>query len=476
MAANAMRVYLRDVIGVTDVTGGNVGLRRVAVQDEGLVVIDDFLEFDEEGIKALCSSVRKPGGTIDDLANPGTLIPNLGYSISAIAERRMKQATYVARIYNMINRVIDLNTMSRNRLRLYDDYRRMLEEHEDPERLPEVSKSFGIVKAMDLLPGHLRERLGVRKIPLSYVIRENVLPAPVQAQAIGSATGPDYNSIADELIMCVPHTGDEYDEDNAKVFQIIQDLVGGTSFESSIKAHQRNRNGRAAYFALHQHNLGSSKWDKIIEDAETYVMKREWNGRNYRFTLKSHINKHREANNDMVRAADYTVYDLPNEHTRVGRLMKSITSKEPAIIAAMTHIHGNNAMRNDFEAAADFILLTAPNNGGAPDKAHRISAAKTERNKKKCGRGEETGVELRYHTRKEYNKLSADEKKELAEWRKSKNEEDDKSDDSRIIAALQQTVKDLEAKISALTTAKENDKPSKDPLTNPLTQRTGGRK
>ena len=87
-------------------------------------------------------------------------------------------------------------------------------------------------------------------------------------------------------------------------------MVSGTSFESSVKTHQCRRDGRAAYLALVQHNLGSSKWDKILEDAEAYVSKREWNGKNHRFNLKSHINKHREANNDMVRAAQHVQYSL----------------------------------------------------------------------------------------------------------------------------------------------------------------------
>ena len=106
-------------------------------------------------------------------------------------------------------------------------------------------------------------------------------------------------------------------------------MVQGTSFESSIKSFQRSRNGRGAYRALCQHNLGSSKWDKIIEEAEIYVMKRELNGKNYRFTLRNHINKHREAYNEMMRASQFVEYELPNEHTRVGRLIKSIiNSKE----------------------------------------------------------------------------------------------------------------------------------------------------
>ena len=46
-----MRTYLRDVIGITDVVGVAgvaANSRRVAVQDEGLNVIEDFLEFDKD--------------------------------------------------------------------------------------------------------------------------------------------------------------------------------------------------------------------------------------------------------------------------------------------------------------------------------------------------------------------------------------------------------------------------------------------
>ena len=54
-----MRTYLRDVIGIGDPLE-----RREAVQGEGLEVLNDFLEFDKEGIETLCASVRKPGGRI----------------------------------------------------------------------------------------------------------------------------------------------------------------------------------------------------------------------------------------------------------------------------------------------------------------------------------------------------------------------------------------------------------------------------
>lgn len=86
MAEQAMCTYC-DIIGVTDVPGGTANLRRVAVQDKGLKVIDDLIEFSEDDIHVLCQSVRKPGSVMEDPANPGTNIPNPGYSISVISKK-----------------------------------------------------------------------------------------------------------------------------------------------------------------------------------------------------------------------------------------------------------------------------------------------------------------------------------------------------------------------------------------------------
>ena len=188
---------------------------------------------------------------------------------------------------------------------------------------------------MDLVPGHLRERLGVQKVALSYVICENAMPPAVLPQQ-NDNNNPDMTTtekyggrIMDELIGYSPHTGAAYAKDNTTVYHILQDMVAGTSFELSLKGSQGARDGRAAYQALLLHNLGILKWDKFNEDAETYCLRHECNGRNQRFTLKSHVNKHHEAYNEMVRANQHVQYKLLNEHTQVGRLLKSIMSKDP---------------------------------------------------------------------------------------------------------------------------------------------------
>ena len=186
--------------------------------------------------------------------------------------------------------------------------------------MPAISKTNGIMKAIDIVPVYLREKIGTKKVVLSYVIRDNVGSAATQPLENGRITSENYQTLMDEMIDRVPHEGASYDADNAKVYQILQDMVGGSSHEASIKSFRRERNGRAAYFALVQHNLGSSKWDKIIDTCENYLLRNEWNGKNVRFTLKMHITKHREAHNELVRASQFVNYEIPNEHTRVSRL------------------------------------------------------------------------------------------------------------------------------------------------------------
>ena len=49
----AMRTFLRDVVGITDIEGPDPAARRIAIQEEGFEVLDDLLEFNEKGIKSL---------------------------------------------------------------------------------------------------------------------------------------------------------------------------------------------------------------------------------------------------------------------------------------------------------------------------------------------------------------------------------------------------------------------------------------
>ena len=81
---------------------------------------------------------------------------------------------------------------------------------------------------------------------LSYIIRKDAVPSPLENQVNlpdnpNSATGPSYDDIMDEQIDYAPHSGVVCKEDNATVFQILQDMVAGTSFESYLSSAIRGQ-------------------------------------------------------------------------------------------------------------------------------------------------------------------------------------------------------------------------------------------
>ena len=450
-AVPIIRQYLRTIIGLG---ADPLGLERAdAIIDEGIASMEDLAEFDKDDIVTLCTSVRKPGGLITDPNNILRQITNPGTSIPSICESRLILAAYGARMYTMIGRAVTSDSLSRARLREFKLYRDMVDNHTSPDSLPEVNKSFGIMKFLDQFPAYLRECKGVSGVPLSYIIREHSVPP----MAIGNLE-PDrpwsvgYSNLSDEMIDRAEHEGPAFQDDNANVYRLLQEALKATSHYSSISRHQRRRNGRQAFLDLQLHNMGNSKWDKVVEAAEGMVSNKVWNGRNIRYPLRFHVVKHREAHNDFQRASQHIPYVPPDEATRVRRLLNSIQCNDPAVVSAKTTILADAAKRNDFELASDFLLLAAPTQKASGGQGQRVAAVKRGSGKYDVGA---TGVENRYYKRHEYVKLKDDQKKELKEMR-SGHKKSKTSSKKRIAALelkLEENNKMWEQRIAALTSA-----------------------
>jgi hypothetical protein len=388
--AATYRTYLRNTIGF----GTND--RVTTIGAHGLDNFDTMAELEDDDVKTLFNAARKQ--------TPPMLV-------SAIIEKRIKLACYGARTYTIIGRDVDGTSLSLRRLKQLELHKKIIEEHKDPsEGIPKVSKTYSIDKALDTLPTFLRSKIGVRGVALSYVIREVAVPPALDPLHTDVPYSQESGSLMNELITHTPHDGVGWDEDNASVFAIIQEMVRDVSMASSLKGHQRARNGRAAYLSLVQHNLGSAQWDKVLLKAEEVQNVRVWNGRNGRYTMKRHIDMHRDAFNDMVRANEHVAYEVPNERTRVSRLLRSIQAGHLAsIAAAKTTIEATPAKRDDFEEAADFLILNAPaiKNSGS---TQRISGLYQEGDEEDLSH---VKVDDRFYTPKEYKDLSQDQKHKL---------------------------------------------------------------
>ena len=464
MAATvSLRAYLRNVIGL-----GNdaEGLERAdAIIDEGINDAEDLADLhDNDGIKVLCANVRKPGGTIPDPTHVGAgaapRIPKPGRSIPTACEKRLSLAAYGAKMYVSVERDVDTINLNQARLRHFKRHMDMVENHKEAEELPPISKSFNVVKFLDQLPTYIKELHGVSQVSLAYLIRESSTPpTPLPVLEPNVPWSEGHSSLMDELISFTPHSGPNYNADNARLFGILSKALSGTAAMASITKYQTRQNGRGAYMALVTHHLGSEKWEKLVENAERLLNQRVWNGKNSRYPLRIHIARHREAFNDMERASDHIPYNPPNETSRVRFLMTSIESQDATICSCKTTIQGDPAKKHDFELAADFILSNMPKQKSS--QIHTISGLNSKKQKAKKGKikvGPKTGVELCFYKRNEWFELTEEQRQECIAIRKQQREKRKvEADSSRPtkIAALEARIKEQELKIASLQSTTE---------------------
>ena len=108
-------------------------------------------------------------------------------------------------------------------------------------------------------------------------------------------------------------------------------------------------------------------------------------------------------------------YEAPNERTRVTRLLKSVQAGHIAsIAAAKTTIEATPHMRDDFENAADFLILNAPA-PKAMQHDYRVSAVVGDDDDDKSGE-----VEDRFYTDAEYQTLNGKQRYNLRMLRENR--------------------------------------------------------
>ena len=113
-----------------------------------------------------------------------------------------------------------------------------------------------------------------------------------------------------------------------------------------------------------------------MRKAEEVLHSRVWNGRNFRYSLKSYVHAHRDVYEELVLARDHINHQIPNPRTRVTNLLTSIQANHISpITAAKVHIEADPNMREDFEAASDFLILNVPKHQPSDNRNQRNISA-----------------------------------------------------------------------------------------------------
>ena len=124
-------------------------------------------------------------------------------------------------------------------------------------------------------------------------------------------------------------------------------------------AASRCKDGHGAWFALSNQYADRGKWEAEIKHQDDLLHTWVWKGQ-ANFLLEGFISQHWNAYVSMQQCAEHIEYQLLNEHTRVGYLLKGIQSADAGLQAVMASVGTDKrptGMHNNFKATTAHIRL-----------------------------------------------------------------------------------------------------------------------
>jgi hypothetical protein len=213
---------------------------------------------------------------------------------------------------------------------------------EDPE-VPKISKTLSIIKWTEAFTDFLHRNIGIRLIPLAYVVRETVpVPSPT-ALANDLPYSTLHGSVEGEMIARTSHTHPLFRDDNSAVYYLLEEATCGTSYAPTIKPYQCTKHGGDAWRSLVTQYAGADKWEAEVKRQDDLLHNRQWKGQS-NFSLQKFIAEYRNAYVSMRQCVEHTTFQLPSERTRVTYLLNAIQYNDPGLQAAMVNVRGNGLL------------------------------------------------------------------------------------------------------------------------------------
>jgi hypothetical protein len=382
--------------------------------------------FDDNRVKSLCATLRKPGGTIaGPVAADGsiTAIPNPGVYVASKAEMNLMSACFMARHYQRTQRILTTTDVVMPRIQRFTQFKEAEEAYKEPSDTLKLIKPEKIMDFIDDWPDHIALYNGQQGRPLSYVLRESATVKPEADEPSFGETNTTFVSLRDEITTRASHQGMEFSIDNARVFELLNDAVNEhKNVKTWINPFAKRKDGRGAWLAFKSHYRGSSEMESIEVAAEKQLTSLIYSGERQRYSFETHVSKHRKAHQELEKATGAALPD----GTKVRRLLDSLQVASLAVPIATIKAQDN--LRLDFDACVNFLksfILSSPNT-----EQRNVSAVRRERYGKRRGggnkyngrtvKGKDKSSLDRYYKPEEWHALSDETKKEIVEARRKR--------------------------------------------------------
>ena len=170
--------------------------------DQGLNSLEEIGLLTDGEVVNLCKALRKPGGMVANpdaaLPNQPAMVPNQGLMVSMKAENNLKLACYYLHHHKRMSRMTIAAQITLDDVCGIHDLKLQQDSHKDPVDTPNINMKDW-AKTMEDLREYLCGHLGITKVPLSYVVREN---EAVLDEADDPST--NYSTVYEEMVARAP--------------------------------------------------------------------------------------------------------------------------------------------------------------------------------------------------------------------------------------------------------------------------------
>ena len=143
----------------------------------------------------------------------------------------------LAKYYEKIDRDLTPSNMVWKVLKNFEIQHLAMKEKKDkapPDAPNKYQKQMGIPKWMESFKIHVRAIIGVRDVPLLYVIRDLDIVPPAAPLTIDQPHSVEHGTVEDELIARTSHSHPLFRNDNGEVFDLFETSLRGTNYSATI--------------------------------------------------------------------------------------------------------------------------------------------------------------------------------------------------------------------------------------------------
>ena len=189
----------------------------VQLQSEGIDVVTDLADFDNDSLQQLPDNLRCPQKCIAISCDLVRFYTSVGHDLT------------VANLqWSAVMKNFEMQWMA-------------LKERkgDDSPDVPKISKGLPVIKWTEAFQDFLNRKIGNRNFPLAYIIRDEpnppAAPPPLAASQLHSI---EHGSVEAELMAQASHTHALFHDDNSDLYYLLEESTRGTQYATSIKPFQ----------------------------------------------------------------------------------------------------------------------------------------------------------------------------------------------------------------------------------------------